>query len=51
MTLPERPRLTKAKALKEFRDTHGTIGDNAFDRAWSVAAHSSWREAGRPRGK
>jgi hypothetical protein len=48
---PSNPRLAKEQAKKDFRAAHGHIGDNAFDRAWSVAAHPSWREPGRPRGK
>jgi hypothetical protein len=49
--LPEHPRLTKKEAIKEFRAAHGSLGDNEFDRAWSEAAHLSWRAPGRPRGK
>jgi hypothetical protein len=49
--LPEHPRLTKGDAAKKFRVEHGSIGDNAFDRAWNESAHLSWRNPGRPRGK
>ena len=51
MTRPEHPRLTKDHAFNKFKATHGRIGNNAFDRAWSAAAHPSWRWPGRPRGK
>jgi len=54
MMLPEHPRLTKEQARKEYarpKYKHKRITSYAFDRAWSVAAHPSWRQPGRRSGK